>query len=381
MSIWNLPELREDGNFPPAKDRSGEWLTTEANLQTLGDALQVPARKGGDHHQLVRAIPDPWAQARTFAEALIAGQDNHSLYNIALPQWRGLLALFALQGFHSKVYTLTPRQFTLGEGKTAKMFDRVLTHLHPQFAIGGDASLWTSPVLFMISGPKLKERPIAMGNPGCFVSPGRLTHKETIPNVAWYNEHGLRDPLACELPVTQLFVLKEWLEHLRASIDGQPGEVTPAIIARLNAYIADCEAETAELNLRANIGASLYDNLSPLYAPLFATAALLEPGDGAATSQTRLQLDPGCQLGALKGFILVDEALTRDPQFDRRKTMVWGNSTLGDLLVSEETRKNVADKAAEKGWAIITSDDLYTPRVVRFVADETKTSDSIDEKI
>ncbi|MBY8825522.1 hypothetical protein [Sphingomonas colocasiae] len=361
MAIWNLPDFGENAPFPAASS-PGHWKLSDGTLQNLGTSLKLSSKTSGDPHEPIRAIPDPWAQARTFAEALIAGRNGHSLHAEALGQWRGLLALFALRDLYAKDYDIVPRSIALAE---EKLFDRVLAHLSPQVAIGDDVALWARPVIFMMSDDGRSERAIAMGNPACLVSPGRLTPDLSLESVPWYRE-GLRDPLKCGLPVTQLFLLSAWLRELHAALASTTGRVADSIRQLLLDYAGECDAATGRLALTANVGATLYAELPRPYSLLFATASLAPISDGSTTSQTRLRLEAGHDLGAFRGVILVDEALAKDDRFDTRRTLVWGTRTLGELLDSPAIFKDVAAEAASRGWLLATGDDLFTPRVARF---------------
>ncbi len=363
MPVWNLPPFREkNAPFPPPAD-FGRWQLADGTLSKLAASLKVDADSFVDPHEPVRAIPDPWAQARSFAEALISGDVAHPLYASAVSQWRGLLALFGLSERYRKAYTLTHRSIALDSGS---LFDRVLTHLTPQIAIGDDHSLWEKPLLIFIN-----DRPVAMGNPACLVSPGRLTPDLAIEHIPWYSS-GLRDPLKCGLAVTDLFVLSNWLDGLRRNLEKIPGATADRIRQLLLDYRNECDQLAGKVPFVAEHKVSRYNELGVPYAHLFATTDFNFTGDPATTSATRLLLkrDPEqgqpIGLGELKGLILVDKALTLDPRFDPRSTLVWGTHDLASLLNAPQLLEEVKIKAADAGWMIVTGDDLFTPRLARF---------------
>lgn len=366
MPIWNLPGFRQNAVFPPPAD-AGKWQLADGTLRRLSMSLNVDNQPWVDPHEPVRAIPDPWAQARTFAEALVYGENigekerKHPLYETSLAQWRGLLALFALRDLYSKDYTLSVRGFSFGENS---LFDRVLSHLTPQIALGGRVELWQKPLIIELNGT-----PIGLGNPACLLSPGRETATIlSFPNIPWYRD-GLQDPLRCELPVTQLFILQSWLRQLRADLGGIGGDLCNRICQLLLDYANECDREGGDVPFLAKLGPSLEPGLGEPYSKLFATVALNAIDDPSKTSQTRLKLDAEANLGTIKGVILIDEALTYDPRFNRRKTLVWGTKTLGELLDSPNEFRSTAAEAAARGWMLITGDDLFTPRVAHFAKD------------
>ena len=356
MPNWNLPAFADGALFPPASN-AGKWQQADTTLRRLSASLKVDGNAFVDPHEPVRAIPDPWAQARTFAEALISGDWDHPLHDEVLSQWRGLLALFALRDLYPDDYTITPHRLELnGDG----LFDRVLSHLTPQIALGGKAELWRQPVIF-----RLNNQAIALGNPACLVSAGRLTADLSFDKIPWYR-NGLHDPTKCELPVTQLFLLSNWLQQLWRELASINGDVADKLRELLMAYIADCDRLVGSVALVAKLGPSHFQELGEPYSRLFATAALERIDQPWTTSQTRLALNPSLKLGALKGIILVDPALTHDQRFNPRNTLVWGTRTLGELLNSADVFKKAADEAANHGWMIITGEDIFTPRVAVF---------------
>jgi hypothetical protein len=365
MAVWNLPVFAQGAAFPKAGD-FGKWQLADTTLRRLSSSLKVDGNSFTDQHEPVRAIPDPWAQARVFGEALIAGEAVagdwvHPLYDEAIAQWRGLLALFALRDLYAADYNLTPHRFNLdGDG----LFDRVLSHLTPQVALDGNAELWRQPVIF-----KLNNHPIALGNPACLVSPGRLTPELKFDKIPWY-QSGLKDPTKCGLPVTQLFLLSKWLHQLWHDLAPMKGEAADRLRLLILSYAKECDQQVGgDTKLSANLGSSLHKELGEPYSMLFATAVLEKNADPSETSSTKIKLNTDLDLGDLKGLILIDEALKHDKRFNPANTLVWGNRTLSELLASPELFKNTANEAAALGWMFVTGDDIFTPRVVRFAND------------
>lgn len=357
MPTWNLPPFRDNAVFPQPAD-FGRWQLADGTLGRLSASLRVDATTVmSDPHEPVRAIPDPWAQARSFAEALIGNDTTHPLYASALAQWRGLLALFALSERYRKVYTLGFRSFAL-DGPSP--FDKVLGHLIPAIAIGERFDLWRKPLLILVN-----DKPVAMGNPACLVSPGRLTADLMIDQVPWYAA-GLRDPLTCDLPLMDLFVLGQWLRQLWRDLATVTGHTAQNVRRLLLDYAVACEQAAGNQPFETELKPSRHHDLGVPYALLFATADCRYRGDPEKTSQTRLRLNPSLALGELKGVILVDAALCQHPAFDPRRTLIWGTTDLASLLNSPQLLASTRAEAADRGWMIVTGDDLFTPRVAQF---------------
>ena len=58
--------------------------------------------------------PSPWALPLTFAEAVL--DPAHDAHEEAVAQWRGLLAIIALQNLHGADYGLSVREAAVDAG-------------------------------------------------------------------------------------------------------------------------------------------------------------------------------------------------------------------------------------------------------------------------
>ncbi len=157
--ISNLSKLDPDGAFPKPT-AAGEWERVTSSLAILGRSLDVETETAAvTQGMTVRAIADPWAQVRTFADALI--DTNHSIHDhVAVPQWRGLIALFALQRLRD--YKLEYTEVVLDGSQP---LDGVLTQLTPNIALGDNAKLWTPPYVLYLEPEGEAERPKGVFKP------------------------------------------------------------------------------------------------------------------------------------------------------------------------------------------------------------------------
>ena len=95
MPVHNLPPERSDTQIPQ-QTVVGKWTNADVSLLTIGRSLNLGDRRPfNDDDEPVRAIPDPWAQARTFGEALL--DEKHTIHELVKPQWRGRFAFFGVQ--------------------------------------------------------------------------------------------------------------------------------------------------------------------------------------------------------------------------------------------------------------------------------------------
>jgi hypothetical protein len=361
--VQNLPKFKDNAPFPQP-DKAREWVEQHGSLKRLGQSLLVDEQPFADRDEPIRAIPDPWAQARTFAEALI--DQEHSMHAEFVAQWRGLIALIGLRRLFAADYTLDSRPVPLDGNH---IFNRVLTRLSPRLAIGDALELWRRPAVVYVTQRGGRQTQVAMMNPACLISPGRLADKVAIPNVAWA-QSGLRDPLALSgdqaLSPASLVVLKTYVEHLRSKLGGLASSLAgDAIRERLQDYVDEIDDLIGVSPLTATVGHGFDPDLDPLYQGLWSTVDLEAVQNPAATSQCRLVLKSRSAPGALKGIILVDETLGKVDGRSGRETLVWGTRTLSELVASKPKFDEVKREAASHGYLLITADDLFTTRAVR----------------
>ena len=362
-AVHNLPKFKDNAPFP-RPDRPREWVEQQGSLKRLGLSLLVDDEPFADPDEPIRAIPDPWAQARTFAEALV--DEEHSMHAYFLAQWRGLLGLIGLRRLCAADYTLDTRAVSL-EGN--HIFNRVLSRLSPRIALGNNFDLWTRPAIVYATPAGGRQMPLAMMNPACLVSPGRLASQISLPNIPWARK-GLRDPLELtgdeSLPAAYLVALGAYVENLRSKLGQLPASAAgDAIRQRLQEFDDEIDAVLGVSALSAKVGQGFNPDLEPAYQSLWSTVELEKVDNPAATSECRLALKPGGGRGGLKGVILVDESLGKTGGKSGRDILVWGTRTLSELLASKPKFDDVAREAAEHGYLLITADDLFTPRAVR----------------
>lgn len=368
MPISNLPPFREGAQFAPP-NQAGKWVKAPGSLKQLGQSLEVDEdRPNAVHATIIRAIPDPWAQARTFAEAVL--DDKHSMHKTAVSQWRGLLALFALAELRKTDYSLDHEALVLGDEHP---FERVLKHLSPKLAVAGNSDLWLTPQIVYIQ-PKLGQAlPIAMLNPASLVSPGRTTWQQPFDFIPWMR-NGLGDPLDLTgdkaLSSTQLTALAAYLENLRRSIPDSREDVTTGNLREaINNYLQAVTKTKGESRMTAAVRRPRDTSLPALYQDVVLPAELEDPKDPAAVSECRVKLLAPDALAPLEGVILIDESLASTLGRASRDVIAWGNRMLSELLDSPHALQEVQKQATELGWLIVTADDLFAPRLIRLGKD------------
>lgn len=368
MPISNLPPFREDAPFPPA-NAAGAWMKAEGSLKKLGQSLEVDDdRPDASQATIIRAIPDPWAQARTFAEAVL--DEDHSMHGAAIRQWRGLLALFALSELRKTDYSLDVQSLVLGDDHP---FERVLKHLSPRVAIGDSSDLWLQPHIVYIQPKRGRALPIAMLNPASLISPGRTSWQLPFDFIPWMRQ-GLTDPLELTgdraLSNTQLAALEAYLTNLRDSLPRLAADKnTGAIRQAVQDYLDAVQARKGTSRIMAAVRRAADAEMPPLYRDVVLPAELEAPKDSSSVSECRIRLIKPEAIAPLKGVILVDESLSTTTGRAARDMIVWGNHTLSELLDSPHALQEVQREAADAGWLVVTADDFFTRRMVRLRKD------------
>lgn len=388
MKKTNLPPLLGEPliQTPTAV---GRWIGNQENsLKKISGSLQV---SGGwsDADEPVRAVPDPWAQARTFADALI--DSNHTLHKTALAQWRGLLAVFALRTRKSANYILGRHECSLSGNSN---FEAVLSTLTPEIGItpdvigSGDASptfhdrsnaereLWVNYSIYTVSDPDGRSpKPFAMSNPACLISPGRAVSSVNVPGAFWA-ENGLSDPLSSKngkrLTSPEATLLKRWLEDLRGETNENVrssglkkfGESAEKIRQLLKEYIDDCAKFGIDPDLPVETGPSEHSSKSPeLFRLIWGT---VKEGEStrAPWERSRSRVKLGTAIPGVKGVIFADAALLDLPGVDAHNFRIWGDHVLEDVLSTPRKFEDLHFEMAAEGWWLISSRDLFTDRAV-----------------
>lgn len=351
----------------------------------------------GDADEPIRAVPDPWAQARTFGEALL--DSRHTLHRTVLAQWRGLLATFALRTRRADNYRLSGMSAAVTGNST---FEVVMSTLTPEIGMityrgplpddprdrdeellarsNQVRDLWRNAFIYQVfDGQKdpegRKATPFAMSNPICLVSPGRDVGAIRIPGAFWA-DGGLSDPLnppaGKRLTLPEVSLLKTWLENLRGeSLDGGRstglaayGQSADAIRDLLKHYIKDCDELGPDPEFIVLSGESEHVGQMPdLFK--FVWATVREGEDGRpAWQRSRAQLHLPEPIPGVEGIVFADVSLLELSGIDPHSFRVWGDYVLEDVLSTRKTYEDLRAEMARQGWWLIDSKDLFTDRAV-----------------
>lgn len=374
------PRLKDDKNPYPDPSDCGAWTqSARGSLADLGASFLVTNEAAIDE---VRSIPDPWAQPVTFIEALITR--SHPQHDQAVAQWRGMLALFALEARCSGVYSLVFEAVDLRTSST--VFARVLRALPPNLTLsqkthrqstGGPLQAeWLVPVLVRVKQPATTTADsastvVAMLNPACLVGVTRGARELVLPGLPWV-ENGLGDPTKFELTLAQVAVIRTYVETLKAGVEAKlKGRADPwsALNTQFDEYLTALGPKPVKSTLKVKSGAVPDDGLAPLYRGL--RVVMTVEGSGGQTESdcvVKLRSDLGAE-PPFKGAVLVDEALASTLSKAMTDIHVWEDVTLAEACASPQVLQSVRTRAGRAGYCVLTPDDLFTEQLVVLAED------------
>lgn len=362
----------------PAAVESGVWRASQDSLATLSASLK--AADGGSV-DTVKSVPDPWAQPRTFADAII--RKGHPQASASIPIWRGLLALFALESLYADVYSLSFKPVALEASKNP--LARILKALPPKVTLPQDvagnsgstgAAEWIRPILVQIrlvrsghvAGHHEYEDPrtIALFNPVSLVSPARDVQSLAVPGIEWMR-NGLADPTRLQgrdqLSEVNLLVLEQYLAALIADLPEDGGDLTSRLRTQLIAYRDDVRARlTSRPPVGVNLGSPQNEGVLPaLYAKLRRPVSIvIDEPERSSGCVVQLREELSREGGPFRGVILCDDQVALARGQEARNVFVWGRNTIADLADGNRFRA-VHRTMAEQGYLLVRRSDLFTP--------------------
>lgn len=382
-----LTPLRKSGHNFKAATSPGSWHAITGTLGELGKALDVDEKAKVD---VVRSTPDPWSQARSFADAVL---NPASTPGPLVEQWRGLIALFALSTYYEDVYKLALIPVPLGDRQSR--FASVMTHLLPQASLAapdGDISHgWDRPVIVRLFELDSERRPLGIGrdlgllNPASLVAIGRDGDAIRLNAIPWMRK-GLTDPTRLTgnegLPSAALHMLATFIQRLDDGVSalcsgrGSPDQqvILQNLRAQFQLFRKDCldpslHPGVDQQGLAIEQGEQWGEGLPHLYQLLASPVRAKAPEPGTSDCIIRLRDDLGDQ-PPFKGFVLLDPSLATQDRPAARITF-WGLKTLQQVISGPESeRQALRETIAKAGYLLVTPDDLFTQVLVMLDDDE-----------
>lgn len=380
--IQLLTPLKPAGHNLKGATTPGSWQPISGTLGELGNALDVAPDAKVD---IVRSTPDPWSQARSFAEGVLSPGISSGP---VLDQWRGLIALFALSAYYEDRYKLKLTPLALGE-RTSR-FAEVMKSLMPQAALAAppeDVSHgWDRPVIVEVQERDRHRQEIDPGvyvgllNPACLVAAGRDADRMKVSSIPWMSD-GLTDPLKLRgskrLPPAALHTLANFTRRVDAAVgalcadkgSAEQRRLLKNLREKLQAYAKDCldpnlDPGVASRRFALEPGDPVADGLPRLYQAL-ATPTKAQPATpGTSDCIVKLRDDIGGR-NPLQGLVLLDSSLAT-PEHPATHITFWGHKTLQQAIDAPASElEPLREEIAKAGYLMVTPDDLFTRVLVK----------------
>ena len=370
---YNLPALDRAGRMDDP-DRAGRW-ESPSDLGGLADSLRI----GADRARLgeVKSIPDVWAQVQVFQQALL--DRRHPTHLAAVSEWRGLLALIALQPEFSTIYELDLVQVDLNDSVgQGRRFRRVLRDLRPMKALTGEGA-WESVGVLLFRERRQgaarfaagKPTPLGILSPQVLVAAGKSAGQLACAGVPWMMA-GLSDPTEARLSDRHMQILAEYcealIESLRVMSPSLDHDLYAALVALLSEFQDDCAEKVADrAPLRtASVGLNWPTDLfRMLDRTRILDATVIRGTTDCAVALRGPVNDLSVKDLFEKGVILVDPALATTLGKTPEAITVWGRHSLAQAA-NPATYAEIVSEAEAEGWLVIRPEDLFTKELVRF---------------
>lgn len=361
----------------------GKWIG-ERDFSLLekvaaGLSASVPA----DALEAYLSIPDVWAHAVVFEQALLAPASGppgtlHPLRNRAIAVWRGLIALLALKSPRGLPVEVRPLLWTSGDE-----FAQVATDLRPLSTIDRQYN-WREHLGIVT----YLSKPVALMVPSTIVCPARGGEAMLDDDVPWLQDGQLCDPLdeSVSIDPSERIRLREVVQRLAARLRplapaGGAASLDPAeetrrqriatILGLLNDFAEDLTRRIgkADVPMMRDIESGysipgwggMHDN--SVFAA-FARLPVLTDDPRAVSSPLMLQVRSEFKATLNGGLMLDTNAAASLP--DRAvNTRVWSVYNMASLAANPKFIDLIKADAAEKGVLAITPDELFTPTLCR----------------
>jgi hypothetical protein len=373
-----LPPLHEDNQVPKIST-PGQWerVDQSAFLSNIAHGLRVV--KQDTNVDYLVSVPDVWARPEIVQSAL--GDPKHRLHRDVVAEWRGCLALIALEEFYKYSITATPINLsdaqlwpfeanTTGDEVAGRNFGDVLNDITPVERLAVDQS-WNDLALL-----RLDEVAAALIVPTVLVCPHRDIGKMFSGLVPWCKRGRMLNP--CETKGLQQEEFETLVVYLDALIN-EVGKVTPqnvdvfqALMTNLKKFLADCEAalDLRPEALKAHGG----------HSPVVKRSAERRKGLpnhsvwNALGSIWRIEstenkifdtlLYPRSEFkDTINGAVVIDddihESVNRAPQDIR----LWKIYSLQRILESPDLISEIRDDMEDQGYLCVTPEDFFTDKI------------------
>ena len=367
MAHHNLPAIDQGkGNFPPAAD-AGKWNEIKS-LDVLADALKINTREINPAR--VKSIPDVWAQAASFAQALT--KPGHPARQRAISAWRGLLALLALRRSADTSYEVEISVLNLAaesQSAQAGTFASIAHNYAPSQTLDGQLD-WSKIYLIRTGGGPTAAKPVlGVLSPETVVMPGRSAWSVSVGKTPWL-QGGPQDPLGVEgfrLTPEHLRIVYEFVSAIRSSVERATsrGMSPDALLRLLQEYCDDLNAagaldaapapkQTTDHMIMDVPQGTIFDQLNRVWTE----------GDAGPQSDAFIQVS-GPAKGMFSGFILVDEGIARTRNTSPDRVVGWRSWRMTNLANPKSFADAKSDALrTDNGYLLLRPNDIFSDTFV-----------------
>lgn len=371
-----LPGLRPDQKSVSPPVEVGNWESREG-FDFLGELAQALETGVVDRSlEDLISVPDCWAHPLVFRHAW--ADQTHPLHDGAVAQWRGLLALFALQYRYSDRYAVHIDVLELASlsqrSSPSTLFGWVLGKVKPAEVLCAGLS-WDRVGLIRCNGVL-----VGLMLPTTLVCPLRGEIKgRGITRVPWVQDGRFVDPLDSGVLVgAEYAALTAYLDHLSQELDaakeaeGWSNRLGNPMIANVDRFRAaadearqDHDGAEPEAFERFPLSASVPQGV--LYPALIQVPRPHRDEEIKAGAATDVLLAlPAPLAHAINGAVLLPPGRTDslDPR-PTRPLRYWREHSVDRVRASDELYADLARDMVAEGYLPVRAEDLFTPRLVR----------------
>jgi hypothetical protein len=222
------PKLKSDTQGISCPGQSGVW-----NLNSSWDEL-IKLSEGIDVGQIdiqINSTPDMWARPVIFERALL--NEEHPLHKKIRGEWRGLLALIALQEIRG-YEELQAKEINIETGSKRNNFLAALAELLP-------SNEWKNLTIYTWN-----RNAIGISSPSTIVcSSSDTINRCSSGRVRWFNGRNFTDPIL-HLSASEKIEMIEWLERARTNVQND------RLAGRINEFIQDLKTEKDKNGFKTN---------------------------------------------------------------------------------------------------------------------------------
>ena len=348
MTRIYLNELKtKDRQLPPPE--AGKWKTDPSFLEKFAHDIHVEGQLGD---RIVNSVPSVFARPIQFSQALSSAA--HPMHDAVVAQWRGLLAIFALQKALSIPIRVT--RFALRDqtepGDLDRRFMEILRSQLPH-----PVEEWKTWLLIYCN-----DQLVGATSPWTMVY--TPTEYRVASNIPWVDANGLlTDPLTKlyddgdGATNDELRVLLAWLDLLIAANPWKMPKHHEAKTRVIASELGKWRKDLAKV-VKPHEGDGVRQRdfpFSQAVAPYshFLSTLPVPPLEHTVTSDLLLADDNGGET------IVLSRTALRNPQF--RKQRVYGGVRVEHLDLS---RKALPEKSGNAGWTTNTGVVIDHPYVI-----------------